>query len=74
MATTEHNTVEQLLDAAAHLDPAAQRRLLDGLSALVTGGREPKRSITELQGLGRQVWKGIDAQAYVNAERDSWSG
>ena len=29
-------------------------------------------SILELKGLGKALWKGIDAAAYVNAERDSW--
>ena len=30
------------------------------------------RSILELQGLGKEIWAGIDAAAYVNEERDSW--
>jgi len=25
-----------------------------------------------LRGLGKEVWNNIDAQEYVNAERDSW--
>ncbi len=31
-------------------------------------------SILELKGLGREIWKGIDAQAYVKRERSSWNG
>ena len=30
------------------------------------------RSILELRGLGKELWKGIDATAHVNAERGSW--
>jgi predicted nucleotidyltransferase len=30
------------------------------------------RSILEIQGLGKHLWDGIDAQAYVDHERDSW--
>jgi len=33
-----------------------------------------RRSITELRGLGKDVWQGIDAQEYVNQERDAWDG
>ena len=32
----------------------------------------PKRSIMELHGLGADIWKGIDAQEYVNELRDEW--
>jgi len=32
--------------------------------------RNPKRSILELDGLGREIWEGIDAQEYVDAIRD----
>ena len=32
-----------------------------------------KRSIMELQGLGKEIWQGMDAQEYVNQERASWT-
>lgn len=35
---------------------------------------KPKRSILELRGLGKEIWNGIDAQEYVNQERDLWNG
>jgi hypothetical protein len=28
----------------------------------------------DLQGLGKEIWKGIDAQEYVDRERASWNG
>ena len=31
-------------------------------------------SILHLQGLGKEVWAGIDAEAYVNHERSAWAG
>ena len=34
----------------------------------------PQRSIFELKGLGKEAWQGIDAQEYVDRERDSWRG
>jgi hypothetical protein len=33
-----------------------------------------KHDVTELRGLGKEIWAGIDAQEYVNRERDSWDG
>jgi hypothetical protein len=34
--------------------------------------RSYKHSLRELRGLGKEIWAGIDAQAYVNQERDEW--
>jgi hypothetical protein len=32
---------------------------------------KPSHSITELEGLGAEIWEGIDAQEYVNELRGS---
>jgi len=34
--------------------------------------RRGKNSIMALEGLGADIWKGIDAQEYVKRERESW--
>ena len=62
-------TIEELIEAARRLPLKDRARLL---RALARKPREPKHHITELRGLGKEVWQGIDAQEYVNAERDSW--
>ncbi|MCX7992350.1 MAG: hypothetical protein N2651_01645 [Fimbriimonadales bacterium] len=31
-----------------------------------------RRSLLELEGLGAEIWKGIDAQEYVNQLRAEW--
>jgi hypothetical protein len=31
-------------------------------------------SILELQGLGKEIWRGMDAQEHVNHERAAWNG
>jgi hypothetical protein len=36
--------------------------------------QEVRTSILELQGLGKEIWQGLDAQEYVDRERDSWNG
>ncbi len=30
------------------------------------------RSLRELRGLGKAVWAGIDAQEYIDQQRDEW--
>ncbi len=64
-------TVEEIIAAAAKLPEKDRRRLVQALSAEQTDARS---SITELRGLGKEIWRHQDAQEYVDQERDSWAG
>ncbi len=69
-------TYKETLERVRQLDPADQARLLEELAELVrqhTATRR-KRSILELEGLGKEIWEGIDAQEYVRQERAAWTG
>ena len=46
----------------------------DFLRLFDEGVAADEHSILELQGLGKEIWNGIDAQDYVNCERSSWGG
>jgi hypothetical protein len=57
------------------LKPDEQLNLIEIISArLKTNLRREKvkHSVMELEGLGAHIWKGVDAQQYVNKERKSW--
>ena len=58
MATTEYRDIQALSE------PEQQHANID----------EQGASILELQGLGKEIWQGIDAQEYVDRERSSWNG
>jgi hypothetical protein len=64
-------TVEELIEAASQLAPEEREHLV---RALKQSTLEPEHEITELRGLGKEVWNNIDAQDYINAELDSWEG
>ena len=34
--------------------------------------KKHQRRATEFKGLGKEIWKGVDAREYVNKERDAW--
>lgn len=53
-----------------------QLQLLEDLAGILRrqGVGRQTRSILELQGLGKEVWRDIDAEQYVDRERDSWNG
>ncbi len=65
-----------ILARIQRLSTAEQLRLLEELAALVRQQLEgmPRRSLLELQGLGKEAWDAADAQDYVDQERDSWTG
>lgn len=63
-------TVEQIVAAASQLTENDRRRLMEALTAVEAG---PRHSVTELRGLGKEIWQGQDAQEYVDQERDSWA-
>jgi hypothetical protein len=72
-------TLEELYEQ--HIRPlsvAERLRLLamvaDDLVQLVPeSDKKPKRNIMELGGLGAEIWKGVDAQEYVNELRSEWN-
>lgn len=57
------------------LRPEEQLSLVEIISARLKKTLERKKmrhSLMELEGLGADIWKGIDAQKYVCKERESW--
>ena len=62
-------TIDQIIQAANTLQPSERLRLIEALSRLKP---EQPRHVTQLRGLGKEMWQGCDAQEYVNAERDAW--
>ena len=62
--------VEALIEAAKRLTRDDRERLVEALRQQSDLMR--KHRITEMRGLGKDLWRGIDAQDYINLERDSW--
>ena len=59
----------------AYLDIDEQLTLLEVISARIKKSiikKRKKNTIMELEGLGADIWKDIDAQDYVHKERASW--
>ncbi|MDJ0541727.1 MAG: hypothetical protein PX481_24235 [Microcystis sp. M53603_WE2] len=69
-------TYQDVRRQVENLTPDEQLRLLKELAVMVRRPMlvKPKHSIMELEGLGKEIWNGLDAQEYVNQERASWNG
>ncbi len=67
---------ENILRNIESLSRTEQLRLISDLAEYLRAhaASEPPASILELQGLGKEIWHGIDAQEYVDRERASWNG
>ncbi len=69
-------TYQQIFSMIQGLSPSDKFRLLEDLVVLLRSQTPDcnQRSIFELQGLGKEIWANMDAQKYVDQERDSWNG
>ncbi|NJN38810.1 MAG: hypothetical protein HC790_08900 [Acaryochloridaceae cyanobacterium CSU_3_4] len=70
------STYQDIRRQIENLTPDEQLRLLEELASM-TRCRipvKPRYSMMDLEGLGKEIWEGLDAQEYVNQERASWNG
>jgi DNA-binding HxlR family transcriptional regulator len=69
-------TYNQVISEIKTLNLSDQLRLLEEMAALIrkkTSKTEP-RSILELKGKGKNIWKGLNVKDYIDEERLSWNG
>jgi hypothetical protein len=72
MATDVEGIYEQHLKP---LPPADRLKLIALLAQELSETKtssEPPRSLLELEGLGAEIWEGVDAQEYTNELRREW--
>jgi hypothetical protein len=69
-------TVIEVLEQAKALKPSERKELvkllIDTLDIPETVGPRQRR-LSELRGLGKEIWAGIDTQEYVNQLRNEWN-
>ena len=63
-------TAHKLLEQAKELEQWQQKELIMLLvDHLASQPPKPRRSLRELEGLGKEIWQGVDAQEYVKEVR-----
>lgn len=67
---------ENIIRSVESLSRAEQLRLISQVAEYLRAHASPESriSILELQGLGKEIWAGLDAQEYVDRERAAWNG
>jgi hypothetical protein len=71
MVTTQY---EEALRGVRSLSPDEQKRLLTQVAEQLEVSPDAATSILKLRGLGKEIWRNLDAQEYVERERASWNG
>jgi len=66
------SNIEEIYAQVTQLPPPERLRLAARILNDLAASESPKRSILELHGLGKEIWEGVDAQAYVNELRQEW--
>lgn len=58
------------------LNLSDQLRLLEQMAVIIRQRTttDRTRSILELKGKGKDIWKGINVKTYLDEERSSWNG
>lgn len=68
-------TIAEILQQAKILSVQERKELIkllvDSLDVPEAGTRQQRR-LSELRGLGKETWEGIDTQKYVNQLRNEW--
>ncbi len=69
-------TLQQVLREAETLSREEQTQLIKLLLERILPSPDAQskkaHSLRELRGLGKEIWEGVDAQAYINEQRDEW--
>ena len=70
------DTYQEVLGQVERLSPDDQLRLVEQLAGRLRRHMPTTKAhrITELKGLGKEIWEGIDVQQYIDQERNSWNG
>jgi len=66
----------QVISEIKALDLSDQLRLLEQMAVIIRQKTSTSRtrSILELKGKGKDIWKGLDVKKYLDEERSSWNG
>ncbi len=64
----------ELLAEIQKLDSEDQYKLLEELVLLLKDRSDKTHDISELKGLGKDIWSSVDVDEYVRKERETWNG
>lgn len=77
MKTVNVKHINRIINDIQLLDHYAKLEILEKLVQLIKRSEsletKKTRSLLDLSGLGKEIWETIDADIYLEQERNSWS-
>jgi hypothetical protein len=73
--TNDVLTYKDYVQGIDKLEPEQQLSLVELLTAALKkqfGKKTGRRKLTELDGLGSEIWNKVETEKYIRKERDSW--
>lgn len=63
-------SVQEMIQEAEKLTIQERQQLIQALEAMSTQDKTYK--LSDLRGLGAEIWRDVDVDAYINQLRDEW--
>lgn len=68
-----HSEINMLYQKASKLSDEEQLKLISKLAdSLQKTHKKNKHKLSELQGLGKKIWKNVEAEGYIKNLREEW--
>jgi len=64
-------TLQEMIQEAQKLSNEECRQLMQALTSM-EGAPKKKYRLSDLRGVGAEIWEGIDPQEYINQLRSEW--
>ena len=66
--------IKQIINEIEKLDYNDKINLMSGIIKLLKREKKANKSVsvTQLKGLGKNIWQKTDTDAYMSSERESW--
>ena len=71
---TDKNKIKHILKQIDELNLTQKKNIIKHIHSSIKNKENIKnrRLLLELEGLGEDLWRGIDVEKYINTERNSW--
>ena len=73
MMQLQKSNIDQLINQIEHLNYNQKVEIMDRIiHNLKRNENKSKHGLLDLKGLGKDIWKNIDVDSYIQSERQSW--